>query len=308
MNKSITNIPVSIHDRLLNVAKAEGRTYNDLLYIYTNERFLYRMSKSEHASKFVLKGAMAVLRLQLNKARYTRDIDLLGLTENSIVNITRIIQDICRINVDDGLFYAPERISSSSIKLHDDVMGVRTKIEVALGQKNINKLQLDIGFGDEVFPKPEIVEYGGMLNLPKAVISVYPTEAILAEKIHPFVKLGQFNSRMKDIYDIWLLASNQRIDGEKFSKSVRLVFENRDTSFPQSLVIFDHNFLDKNKRANWHSIGKKLQSHQYLPEIEDVLRELQPFLNPILSSLYEAKGFSLVWDPSVDWGWLPKTM
>ncbi len=49
MKKAITNLAASVHDRLLNRAKSEGRPFNELLQYYAIERFLYRLSKSEHA-------------------------------------------------------------------------------------------------------------------------------------------------------------------------------------------------------------------------------------------------------------------
>ena len=247
---------------------------------------------------------MAVLHLRINKTRYTRDIDLLGFTDDSIVNIEQIVRDICVTEVEnDGLFFDPKSITCSSIKLHDDYTGIRVKIDVSLGDKGTTKLQLDIGFGDEVFPEPEIEKYGGMLNLPEAIIRVYPTEAILAEKIHPIVNLGKFNSRMKDVYDIWLIASNQRIDGRTFFEALRLTFENRNTSFPKALAIFGDDYLDQDKIVNWNSIGKKLQLHEHLPELPSVLKRLQAFLIPIMEALYQGKEFSLIWDPSRDWKW-----
>jgi predicted nucleotidyltransferase component of viral defense system len=304
MKNEIKNISASIHDRLRNYANDTGRTYNDLFYIFANERFLYRLSKSAHAKKFVLKGAMAVLNLQIDQPRYTRDIDLLGFTDNSIVNIEQILRDICFVEVeDDGLFFDPDSIVSSSIKLHDNYPGVRVKIDVSLFDKGATKLQIDIGFGDDVYPEPEFGKFGGMLNLPEAIIRMYPIEAILAEKIHPIVNLGKFNSRMKDIYDLWLIASNKRIDGKTFSKALRLTFENRHTSFPKTLVIFGDNYLDQNILVNWDSIGEKLQSKEHLPELPYVLKQLQAFLIPIMESLYQGKEFSLIWDPSKDWGW-----
>ena len=304
MNKEIKNISASIHDRLRNYANDTGRTYNDIFYIFANERFLYRLSKSPHSKKFVLKGAMAVLNLQIDQPRYTRDIDLLGFTDNSVSGIEQIIRDICIVDVkDDGLYFDPDSINSTSINLHDTYPGVRVKIEVSLEDKGASILQLDIGFGDAVYPEPHLGKFGGMLDFPKAIIRVYPTEAILAEKIHPIVNLGKFNSRMKDIYDLWLIASNERIDGKKFSKALRLTFENRHTSFPKGLVIFSDNYLDKNILVNWDSIGKKLQSKEHLPELSYVLKQLKAFLIPIMDSLYQNKEFSLIWDPSKDWAW-----
>lgn len=51
------NLAASIHGRLLNKAKEEGRPFNELLQYFAMERFLYRLSKSTHAREFVLKGA-----------------------------------------------------------------------------------------------------------------------------------------------------------------------------------------------------------------------------------------------------------
>jgi predicted nucleotidyltransferase component of viral defense system len=303
MKNEIKNVSASIHDRLRNHANDTGRTYNDLFYIFANERFLYRLSKSSHSKKFVLKGAMAVLNLQIDQPRYTRDIDLLGFIDNSISDIEQIIRDTCIVNVeDDGLYYDPDSVTSAAIKLHDNYPGVRVKIDVSLGDKGATKLQIDIGFGDAVYPEPEFGKIGGMLDLPEAIIRVYPTEAILAEKIHPIVNLGKFNSRMKDIYDLWLIASNKRIDGKTFSKALRITFENRNTSFPKNLVIFGEDYIDKNKNL-WDSIGKKLQSEKDLPELSNVIKQLHAFLIPIMESLYQGEEFSLIWDPSKDWGW-----
>ena len=56
MTKKVTNVAASVHARLLNRAKAEGRTFEELLQYYVMERFLYRLSRSGHADRFVLKS------------------------------------------------------------------------------------------------------------------------------------------------------------------------------------------------------------------------------------------------------------
>lgn len=53
-----SNLAASVHARLINLAAAQGRRFNDLLQLYAMERLLYRLSKSPHASKFLLKGAL----------------------------------------------------------------------------------------------------------------------------------------------------------------------------------------------------------------------------------------------------------
>ena len=50
------NLAASVRARLLNIAKAERADFNQLLVRYALERFLYRLSQSAHASRFVLKA------------------------------------------------------------------------------------------------------------------------------------------------------------------------------------------------------------------------------------------------------------
>lgn len=58
MKKDLKNVAASVHARLLNHARAAGRPFNELLQYFAMERFLYRLSRSEHADRFVLKGAL----------------------------------------------------------------------------------------------------------------------------------------------------------------------------------------------------------------------------------------------------------
>ena len=75
----ITNLPASIHDRLLGLARKQGMQYQEMLQYFAMERFLYRLSCSSHAKAFVLKGALMLRVWQIPQSRLTRDIDLLDL-------------------------------------------------------------------------------------------------------------------------------------------------------------------------------------------------------------------------------------
>lgn len=83
MNKKKKNIAASVRQRLLNKAKAEKRPFNELLQYYAMERFLYRLSLSAHAERFILKGALMLRVWQASEARPTMDIDMLGKTDNN---------------------------------------------------------------------------------------------------------------------------------------------------------------------------------------------------------------------------------
>lgn len=53
----MNNVAASVRARLLNVAKAQGVDFNQVLVRFALERILYRLSQSEHADHFLLKGA-----------------------------------------------------------------------------------------------------------------------------------------------------------------------------------------------------------------------------------------------------------
>ena len=56
--KQITNVPASVRQRLLNISRKDKRPFNELMQYYAMERFLYRLSQSDYADSFILKGAL----------------------------------------------------------------------------------------------------------------------------------------------------------------------------------------------------------------------------------------------------------
>ena len=49
------NMAASVHQRLLNKARETSHPFNEILQHFAIERFIYRLSKSPHADRFVLK-------------------------------------------------------------------------------------------------------------------------------------------------------------------------------------------------------------------------------------------------------------
>ena len=99
------NLAVSVRARLLNVAKAENSDFNQILIRYALERFLYRMSESRHAERFLLKGALLFTVWYDLPHRPTRDIDLLGFGSSDLENIARTFREIASISVADGITF-----------------------------------------------------------------------------------------------------------------------------------------------------------------------------------------------------------
>ncbi|MEA2079138.1 MAG: nucleotidyl transferase AbiEii/AbiGii toxin family protein, partial [Pseudomonadota bacterium] len=209
-----------MRQHLLNKARESGRPFNELLQYFAMERFLYRLSKSVHADKFVLKGALMFTAWQAPVTRPTMDIDLLGITDNSVDAIIDIARDICLQQVEpDGSVFEPDSIGGERIVEDADYGGVRVRFRGTLGTARVI-VQLNIGFGDVVVPKPEMADYPTILNLPMPRLKGYSRESVVAEKFEAMVKLGVLNSRVKDFFDIWLLSRQFDFDGETLALTI----------------------------------------------------------------------------------------
>ena len=64
-----SNISASVHQQILNIARAEKRRFNDLLQHYALERWLYRLSLSFFAERFILKGGLLLINFYANRYR-----------------------------------------------------------------------------------------------------------------------------------------------------------------------------------------------------------------------------------------------
>jgi hypothetical protein len=104
MAKGFKNITASVHQRLLNKAKESSRPFNELLQHFAIERFIYRLSRSPHTDKFILKGALMFSAWCGPASRPTMDIDLLGKLDNSLEVITTAIKDVCLIGCGGGRY------------------------------------------------------------------------------------------------------------------------------------------------------------------------------------------------------------
>ena len=120
------NVPASVRQRLLNRAKIDNRPFNELLQYYAMERFLYRLSRSAHADRFILKGALMLRVWRSPEFRPTMDIDMLGKTSNEEASIIAQIQDILAVEVDaDGLTFDPSSIQAERITEDANYKGIR---------------------------------------------------------------------------------------------------------------------------------------------------------------------------------------
>lgn len=189
------NIAASVRQKLLNKAQVEKRTFQELLQYYAMERFLYRLSQSNHNRCFTLKGALMLWVMQGPNSRPTRDIDMLGQTSNEPKAILAQIREVIAVKVvEDGLSFDSNTLKVEVITADADYQGLRVTFTGALDKARI-PMQLDIGFGDTVFPFPTWRDFPALLDFPSARIQCYTPESSIAEKFQAMVNLGELNSR-----------------------------------------------------------------------------------------------------------------
>ncbi len=93
-------------------------------------------------------------------------------------------------------------------------------------------MQIDIGFGDVVYPEPEESDMPTLLDSPAPRLLCYSRESAIAEKFETMAKLGVLNSRMKDFFDLWLVARLFDFDAKTLTTAIQKTFTRRETEIP----------------------------------------------------------------------------
>jgi len=296
------NIAASVHQRLLNKSKESSRPFNEILQHFAIERFIYRFSKSPHADRFILKGALMFSAWTGSMSRPTMDIDLLGNIENSTDLIVTVFKDACETEVEnDGIVFHKDTVTATRITEDADYKGVRILVRGNLSSIRLF-LQIDIGFGDVIIPKPDRVKYPVLLDFPPPELDGYTMESTIAEKFQAMVKLGLFNSRMKDFYDIWFLSRRFDFKGKTLIEAIEKTFEKRKTPFISEPSIFNPTFMkDDTKQAQWQGFIKKTKLIDAPTSFEDVAVGIKVFLQPVVVSMINRQTFRLFWAAPGPW-------
>lgn len=294
----------SVRARLLNKAKAEKQDFNLVLTRYALERLLYRLSRSKYAEHFLLKGALLFDLWFDIPHRPTRDADLLGFGPADISHIEAVFRELCAANIepDDGTRFQTETVRVEEIRKDANYGGIRvTLVGILAGARC--PVQVDVGFGDVVTPAPEPVDYPSMLpDLPAPILRAYPRYTVVAEKLEALVVLGIANSRMKDYFDLWVLARNLDFDGETLRRAIRATFDRRGTPIPDGVPFgLTEDFAkDSRKQTQWQAfLAKNALELVSLAEVLDLLRQL---LMPPLNAARTGISSVGVWSHSGDWG------
>lgn len=298
------NVPASVRQRLTNRARERGEDV-DLVFIrYALERFLYRLGTSDHRDRFILKGALLFILWAGEPYRATRDLDLLGFGERDIEALATTFRALCDTPVeeDDGLQFIAESVQVEPMRDEEGYPGARVRLEARLAGARLS-VQVDIGFGDAVTPKAEEIEYPSLLALPAPRIRAYPRETVVAEKYEAVVSLGMLNSRMKDFYDLWVLASSFPFDGQTLAAAVRATFDRRGTALPEAIPVglSDEFAGDRSKQQQWQAFQRRGRPALPPPALADVVGSIRDFLVPPTEALRQGETFDQQWPEGGPW-------
>ena len=295
------DLGASVRQRLLNQSRIQGRPFQELLQYFAMERFIYRLAKSPFADRFVLKGALLLTAWRAPLSRPTMDIDLAGRSSNELDHVRSLVGEVCVVTAEpDGIDFNPASIEVSRIKEDADYEGVRVKFHATLAKARI-PMQIDIGFGDVIVPQPTEVEYPTLLEFPPPVLMAYPKETVVAEKLEALTVLGLLNSRIKDYYDLALLARLYPFDGDLLTEAIRSTFRHRGTTVEATPVGLTDAFSSDPARAvQWRAFVRRSRFDSN-SGLDEIVAQVRSFAIVPLSAIARNDSFHLQWKAGGPW-------
>jgi predicted nucleotidyltransferase component of viral defense system len=276
----IKNMGASVASRLLNLSKQRRQPFDLLLNNYVLERLLYRLSQTQYRDRFILKGAMLLTKWFDDPLRPTRDLDFLGIGNDDQDEIVRIFQEICGVSYNDGVIFDKDSVKVDRIREETEYGGLRIKATAKVDTAQV-RIVIDIAFGDSVEPGLQEMDLPVLLDFPAPHLRAYARETVIAEKFQAMVMLGRANSRMKDLYDIWVLSRNFEFKGDKLPRAIAATFARRKTEIPKEPpdALTTAFAADSTKVAQWNSF---IEDVAFQPgALADIIKDLAVFLMPL---------------------------
>ena len=269
-----------------NMSAGLARTRQLLVF----DRFLARVA-AECGDAAILKGGLA-LELRLQRARTTKDVDLrmTGSASDVLVKLQRA----GRRDLHDFMTFETASDENAALILNEGTQheGVRFRVECKIAGKLYGqRFGVDVVFGDPMFGDPDTVEADDTLafaGIAPPTVRLYPIETHIAEKLHAYtVPRSRPNSRVKDLPDLALLGTVQRLEAKRLRAALELTFTFRKTHalpaiLPGPPIAWARPYaaMARDDQLEW-------------PTIDAVDEAARTFLNPVL-----AGGFDAVWEPA----------
>jgi predicted nucleotidyltransferase component of viral defense system len=275
----IKNMGASVRGRLLNVSKQRGQPFELLLNNFVLERLLYRLSQTKHHDRFILKGAMLLTKWFEDPLRPTRDLDFLAIGNDDQDEMVQVFKEVCAVSFNDGVIFDPGSVQVERIREENEYGGLRITATAKLDTAQV-RVAIDIAFGDSVEPGLQEIDLPVLLDFPAPHLRAYARETVIAEKFQAMVMLGRANSRMKDLYDIWVLSRNFEFKDDRLARAIAATFARRKTKIPSELpdALTTAFAEDPMKIQQWNSFATDVS---FQPgSLGDVIKDLAAFVMP----------------------------
>ncbi len=283
----------SVKARLKNFAIKSGCTFQEALTYYGLERTIYRISISEYADNFVLKGGIFLYALfGRNYERATTDVDLLAQRiSNGSEEMKSVFQKIFSRDVDDALVFDVDSITVEDITEFKEYHGLHVSFVGYLDRTKI-PISIDIGFGDVIYPETVKMDFPVILDMESPRVNAYSLETSIAEKMEAIIHNGYLNSRYKDFYDIYVLSKKYVFSYAELRNAVIQTFENRKTPMTMDSAAFSDEFLnDPVHQTRWKSFLKKKKALIQV-SMSDAMDWIKAFVRPLFEGTEKTR-----WNP-----------
>ena len=222
------------------------------------------------------------------------DIDLLAQKiSNDVEDMKAVFTDVFSLDVDDPLRFDLDSLDVRPITEFKDYHGVNVSIMAYLDRTRI-PISIDIGFGDVIVPERVMMDFPVILSDENPHVYVYSLCSSVAEKFEAIVSLAYDNSRLKDYYDLYVLATTHDFNGDEIVEAVRETFENRHSSLNE-IVAFEKGFADNPLRqTRWNAFVKKKKA--LLPiTLQETIEMIQKFMLPVANAVLSNSKFDASW-------------
>ena len=283
-------------------ARKLGRTTASIQTLYALECFLRRLTHTDYASHFLLKGG--VLLAAYGVRRPTKDADMQvvdhPLDPGYLRRVVRAAADLPRTGpLADGMIFYTETIDLEDIRegVEDLYLGHRVRFDASLARAKI-RIQLDINTGDPVSPDPVPVIIPSILPGGNFTIMGHPLENVIAEKTITMLQRGAASTRWRDFLDVYALAARQAFTADTLRTSVAEVAHSRQVT-PAALTGLAEEFdaIAQTKYARWRTdlaMDPAARNDLCKPLLADQVRAVAAFIDPIMTNTVPGT----MWNPA----------
>jgi hypothetical protein len=249
------------------------------------DRFLARLLHAQ-PGLWIVKGGLAMQLRLGRRARTTKDIDMLALSQPG--RITRQLREAGSFDLGDWFTFEVAEPAQNAVT---DQGGLRHPIHALLDDRTFEHFHIDIGIGDPMVEAVEYLDTPALLEFAELAptrVPCFPITQQIAEKLHAYTrprKSGE-SLRVKDFVDMLLLSKMGTISGERLFQAIQATFSALGThilpvSAPPPPTKWESEFRRMAKDVGMDNLSL-VQAYGFI----------QQFLDPVLKGEISGQ-----WDP-----------